>query len=155
MNIEVKPLHFPFHSEVDLNPTKCKLFCNVSHCINFNARLTSPYAFTRCIHHQDIAPHQVSIRHMSWGPPGVLQPSNSKCCRLGNVAGRTPDAWSCTRIYGVRVITEKGWKEKPLSYTFINDPDFFWGAGSCRAVGPAVVGCCQLCLWAKQVKCPI
>lgn len=116
MNIEVKPLHFPFHSEVDLNPTKCKLFCNVSHCINFNARLTSPYAFTRCIHHQDIAPHQVSIRHMSWGPPGVLQPSNSKSCGLGNVAGRAPDA--CHQDICCSCYNREGMERKALVLYF-------------------------------------
>lgn len=69
MNIEVKTLPFPFHSQVDPNPIKYEVFCNFNHCIHFNARLTSLYAFMRCICHRDIVPCTFTIRLLFWGSP--------------------------------------------------------------------------------------
>lgn len=100
MNIEVKLLYFPFHSEVNLKPTKYKLFSNVSHCINFNAGMTSLYAFLRCIHHQDFA----------WS--------------TGLVMHCMPAARMCT----VHVLKAMGQKEKPSCCTFRNYTLFFQGA---------------------------
>lgn len=69
MHIEVKTLHFSFHSQVDPNPIKYKLFHNFNHYISFNARLMSLYAFMRCIFHHDVAPHMFFIRPLFWAPP--------------------------------------------------------------------------------------
>lgn len=75
MSIEVKTLRFPFHSQVDPNPIKYKVFCNFNHYIHFNARLTSLYAFMRCLCHRDIVPCTSTIRLLFWGSlPGFCSP---------------------------------------------------------------------------------
>lgn len=126
MNIEVKTLPFPFHSQVDPNPIKYEVFCNFNHCIHFNARLTSLYAFMRCICHRDIVPCTFTIRLLFWGSPlGFCSPlvaaeqtlqaearGRSDACPLLNSRCQVPTTRSL-----MHVITMKGGKEKPLCCT--------------------------------------
>lgn len=128
MNIEVKTLRFPFHSQVDPNPIKYKVFCNFNHYIHFNARLTSLYAFMRCICHRDIVPCTFTIRLLLRGSPlGFCSPLVAAEQTLQAEARGRSDAARCS-ILGARcqppgylsllhVITMKGGKEKPLCCT--------------------------------------
>lgn len=167
MNIEVKTLPFPFHSQVDPNPIKYEVFCNFNHCIHFNARLTSLYAFMRCICHRDIVPCTFTIRLLFWGSPlgfcstlvaaeQTLQAEargRSDACPLLNSRCQVPT----TRIFKPYACYNNEGREREAIMLYFKKriQTSFQGQGIAEFEGLPEPGSCQPCLWVNQAKCPI